>query len=402
MSGLKIWCSVFMLALMAPSGCADCEDSECITDSDDPIAPGGLQPIRQSQWHTVVDAAFDASAVTELTIGGTESSDNFVARGDVEVYFSDTGGRIVVQQREFTFATDDAGAAADFDLLQSWVYPASSPAPPVQMGQRCDAGETFEDRCHVRVYWQGQVQKLRAGADTRVFLPAAWAGRLNVVAEDNMTEGADYPDRSDVTILGLRGKAFIEVESGRVDVRLASDAVPVPACTPEANAECLALGWPATEGCAMGCTDFGRVEVRTRGQQAAQVRVDAPASLWMTAKLENTLPGLLAEDGCSVQVGAVVGADVGAGGICGSFGACECHDCDPALTFRRRVEVNRPGPDAIAGLGFSVDLQSGDCTEIAFVEGPEDYLSTSSEHRGQLELCAGCLDGVASPAIPAP
>ena len=96
------------------------------------------------------------------------------------------------------------------------------------------------------------------------------------------------------------------------------------------------------------------------------------------------------------MTGLKIGAAVGAGGECGPFGECECHDCDPALAFRRRVEVNRPSPDAIAGLGLSIDLQSADCAEMALVESPADYLAAMSEHRGQLEPCTGCLDGLSA------
>jgi hypothetical protein len=391
-------------ALLLIFGCIPCPVDDAPWGDGDESADG-LAPVRD-EWRTVLDHPFDVDGVDRLTVGGVETAYNFANRGDVEVYYADTGGRIVVQMRRFSWVAgawppeSETGetsedARTDFELLSLWAYAVDAVTEPANLTDTCDAGPTFASDCQLRVYWPGQIQKLRAGADLRVFVPAQWRGHLHVATEDNLQELDDYPDRSDVRIIDLAGSAFIELDAGRVSVRLATDIDPVPACTAEENASCLADGWEPTSACAIACADFGRLQVRTRGAQAIEAVIDTPETLWSTVRLTNTHPDA-AE--CQVRIGGVTPAN----GDCGEFGPCDCLDCDPATTTTTRVELARPASSSPAGLGYSVDLESGACEEVAFVEGPQDFQNPRVEARGDLTVCAGCLAATEIPSVPRP
>jgi hypothetical protein len=421
--------------------------------SEPPPTSGELSPFR-GDWETVADYPLNdggvsaVDGITEISIGGVQTGNNFANRGDVEVYFVDTAkevpgigvvrDHVIIQMREFTFAADETEAQADFDNLDPWMYPGSgSPSAPDNFmegydecnprgpngelalngecagsGAAClydadcggEAGSCvptdilgWADQCQVRVYWKGQNQKLRVGADFRVFMPAAYEGRVNIVTEDNVQEAQNYPDLSDITIVDLAGTAFIDSDAANIDIRLSDAVEPVPVCDAMMQQECLDMGWTPMLTCATVCTDFGRVQIRPRGQQPIEINIDAPSSLWMTAKLTNTLPGLTADDECKVDIGGEI--PEGAMASCGDFGTCECLDCESNLPFKRRVEINKPSIDSISGLGYSIDVESGDCAEKEFVTGPDDFMAPMTDLRGNLTLCSGCLDSLSAPAF---
>ena len=366
-------------------------------DNGNGTTPGDLQPYRQA-WTTVADIPFVNADITTLNVGGIEDSANFVNRGDIEIYYTLPDDRIVVQMRKFTFADSDAGAQEDFDRTIPWLYTGSLESPgeieaddPTRNCVYTDpmTGEllaAWPDQCSIRIYFEGQSQKLRVGADMRVFLPAAWEGTLNVATTDNVEEIEDYPDRGNVTVLGLRGTSSIEVDSGDVNVRLADSTEPVPVCSAQQNADCDAVGWDTNDPSCAACQVFGRVAVTTRGEQPTSITVDAPSDLWINGTLDNTQPGLSpsTEPNCDANID------------CDAFGGCVFLEEDVNKPWRRRVELNQPSA-SLAGLGFNINIASGACAPVKYADGPDDYLMPKEKDGGQTTLCSGCLADMQAP-----
>lgn len=58
------------------------------------------------------------------------------------------------------------------------------------------------------------------------------------------------------------------------------------------------------------------------------------------------------------------------------------------------AEFNFPSLAAPQGAGYNVVAVSGGCTEIPFIDSPEDWspdLDPPAELRGFVRLCTGCL-----------
>ena len=375
--------SASILALGILTGFAAC-------GSNAPPPASSLVPFR-GDWEEVARWPFDGSAST-LNIGGAEDSGNFANRGNVEVYYIDTT-EIVIQMREFTFAADAAGAEDDYAKMQPWINTGGKSIPEeLDPEAACmyvdpDTQEPYwQDGCGVHLYYDGQTQKLRVGADIRVFLPNTWEGLLNITTEDNTAELENYPDRGDVTVVGLPGSADIVVDSGIVNVRLADNVEPVPACNEAQNQACADVGWDTMhEDCSV-CTDFGRVRVTTRGELPIQGTVDAPSSLWLNVTMKNTAPGLTPSSDplCEATID------------CDDFGGCDWIDNDVNKPFDRRAELNKPS-DSLEGLGYNINIESGACVSTTAVENPEDFEMPASTLRGELHMCTGCLGELSAP-----
>lgn len=369
---------------------------------DQPKPPGDQEPFR-SDWQTVANWPFDPGAVATLNVGGIETSDNYANRGDIEVYYTLTENRIVVQMREFSFAPDLATAEEDFETLEPWMYTASSPQPPDELeasspDANCqyidpaapDVAVPWPDGCYVRAYYRGQIQLQRAGADIRVFLPVGWEGDLNLITQDNLAEPEDYPDRGDITIAGLAGSASVALDSGEVDIRLDPNIEPVPICSAQQNADCEAVGWDTTDPSCTACTTFGRIRVTTRGEQPITTTIDAPASLWVNGTFDNTQPGLnpSSEPTCTLDVD------------CDGFGGCNWIEMEASQPWKGRVELNKPSA-SLEGLGYNLNVVSGACAEIEVANSPDDFMMPVSEVRGDSVLCTGCLADLSIPDAPA-
>jgi hypothetical protein len=351
-----------------------------------PPKQSDLAPFR-GDWETVAEWPFDGSA-SSINIGGALDSDNFANRGNIEVYYIDTPN-IIIQMRKFTFAADAAGASEDYAKMLPWMNVGSKVIPEeLDPEATCmytdpETGEAYwQDGCGVHLYYDGQSQKLRVGADMRVYLPAGWEGLLNVTTEDNVAELEDYPDRGDVTIIGLRGSADIQVDSGIVNVKLADGIEPVPACTEAFNQACADVGWDTMHPDCTACTEFGRVRVTTRGELPIQGTVDAPNSLWVNVTMKNSAPGLTPSSDplCEATID------------CDDFGGCSWIDNDPNKPFDRRAELNKPSA-SLEGLGYNINVESGACVSTTSVEGPDDFTMPASSLRGELHMCTGCVDG---------
>jgi hypothetical protein len=328
-------------------------------------------------WRVSIDTAL-AEDVGLINIGGRAFEHNFANRGDVEVRFDGEDGRIKVELRKFTFAPSVEDARSAFDALSVWAFAGESLRAPDASMAASACAELWADACELRVYYDGQVQPLRTGADIRVTLPPSFDGHLSVHTED-VTVDDEYPLQGDVRIIGLPGSADVEVERGVVEISLAREILPAPACGFEANQSCEAWtedGTPAPWALGCGCTDFGRVKVEA---ESADVTVEVPVDLWAQLSLENAYESNT-ELGCEVEV------------ECGSFEQCEMLFVDELVPGRLRAELNDPGERALEGAGYLVNVLSDACVSASYVDGPEDYQDPKVARRGDLRVCSDCLD----------
>lgn len=391
------------------------------SDDIDPTVCNTEVPVR-TDWVTVFDGGMPINTgmsgldVTSLSIGGTQVSDNFINRGNVEVYQSlapsdpNSGvGQIVVQMRKFTFACSAEAAALSedgnpsaFDRIQPWIFASNSVLPPFDAdleGLECTPETGFVDGCRIRVYYDGDTQPIRAGADIRVFLPADYNGKLRLETEDNIEDNS-YKDRSDIIVTGLQGELEAYLDSGNAQVIVADDALPAPACGPENNAACEEYIDPATDmpspwssDCPCGVNNLNKINVSSRDSEAMNFTMDAPASYWMVATLNNADPtNTLVDNGfCDVNVD------------CNGFDSCEQDpvDCNDAERPWKCKAVTNAKSGAVVGSGVVVQVTSGQCADVEFHADPSQYgLDEEVEKRGILDVCTGCLDGVVT--VPQP
>jgi len=360
-------------------------------------------------WEPVADQEFkhttaDGPQIFDLTIGGREDNDNFANRGDVIVNFDGPTDRILIEMRRFTFNTNDDTAQADFDDLSLWAY-TSSPGRPQDQDPADDCITSgWQNACEVRVYFDGQAQLKRSGADFRVTLPADYRYKVNVITQDNVEE-EDYLNRGNVCMSNLFGTASIEVESGKVWASLAREVTPAPKCSAEQIDKCenwtqeddmgneVPAAWaPECDCIAVGGGEFGRLEAKSREETAADITVDMPAGLWASVKAENTGTGQEASgEHCdaAIEVANFAPNDTGNDSPWEAFG-----------------NVNYPGEPAIAGAGFSVVASSKSCEPVAFTENPDDFEGVgkgedqASEERGNVRVCTDCITQSCDDLIP--
>jgi hypothetical protein len=360
---------------------AVCDDGTC--------EPGLVCGALDADPNTSVCVDPPGDEVSTVVIGGTDVEDNFINRGDVEVFFNGPEGKVTVQLRRFTFAPDEATAQENWDRLLAWNY-SGSVVPPSDEIAEDDCTDAFRDGCQVRVWYNGQTQPVRDGADIRVIMPASYAGRIEITTEDNIAED-QYPDRGDVRVKGLRGSAQVELDSGNVEVKLADDILEAPPCGAEAVMTCENFEddemnpIPWDTGC--GCTEFGQVKVDSRNERAANVTIDMPGDLWATANMENAQPGMTTSSDPLCE--AIVECD----------GIGDCNDLRKDFPWKRQTEFNDPpGDAAIEGAGYGFPITSAACQDVTYVDGPDDWGSSepATEKRGDLTICHGCVD-IANP-----
>ncbi len=395
----------YALSFVAPClSIATAVSSTACEPADDP-PPGGMVAF-VDEWDTVYRAQMAVDVpqnpngvnVAVLPIGHAGVADNFMNRGDVEVFYTldpaadDGVGEIIVQLQRFTGAADQDDAESRFERLQAWVDQGPLEPPDVETSA---CSEAFVEGCRIAVYYEGLVQPARDGANMRVFLPRNFRGAIEVTTRDNLWPDGALLDRSDVRVVGLYGEANVELESGRAEIVLAEDLMPAPRCgetdtlAREANANCESFVDPDTgelspwnKDC--GCQGkFGVASVKTLAPESADIIVDAPADLFMAVSAsseESLAPGL-----CRVDV------------RCEEFESCEPPSCGD--DGRCDLTVNDPGAE-FASLGYRLSLESDACSEVRYHQAPNDYgTAPRSEQRGDIEVCSGCLDASA-PAVP--
>lgn len=336
-----------------------------------------------SDWEPVLDVPFPTGAVQTLTIGGHQTRDNFANRGDVLVRFADVSN-IVVEMRRFTVASSEDLASDHLDRLELWAYQSSPSGPraPAQMDPSADcAAGSWLDDCEVRVYYDGQTQLVRSGADLRVTLPSDWRGLLKVETEDNDRDHHHHV-RSDVCIEQLPTSANIETGSGRVFVSLADGAAPMPSCAQEDLTACEESGWPLDCPCFDDVdAEFGELALRGRDGAAVDLTISVPKALWSTLWSENrdlspTPTDAELEAWCDVDVSIA------------NYAAL----LDDATAERslRIGTANHPGQAAPLGGGFRIQAISDTCTHVS--EGTVELDEAIPESaRGRIRVCNDCV-----------
>jgi hypothetical protein len=400
--------SFVLFAMLVPGcggGCNDMSQGWPGLDvgGDDNSLGDSFEP-RRDEWRTVHEGAFHVldedgdPGITDLQIGlGLGYNDNFRNRGDVIVLLDGPPDTIKIELRRFTVASNEEEADEDFEKLQLWAYNAKldRPARPGQMDDetRCGGAEQdgmpdpWLDDCGVYVYYDGQSQPVRAGADIRITLPADYRQHIGVATADNAVEDS-YPNRGNVCVDGFGGTLDVEVGSALAFVKLAPDTVPMPACPPALIDACAEFDDPATDGpdaWAIGCDciaagyEFGHVKVESRAPSPSDIVVDVPASLWSMVDAENHGTNELAAKYCTASLTGL--------------GDVQYSSDDPRTPWIRRALVNHP-PRAPA-TGYGVTLFAGGCDPVTAVESPEEWLGVHddppSELRGDIEVCSGCL-----------
>jgi len=377
------------------------------------------QPYRDG-WATVVDQAFDhtapnedgdeVAAIFQLAIGGRETNDNFANRGDIIVNFDGPADRILIEMRRFTFAASSDEAERDFEDLLPWAA-TGSVVPPGQVAEedKCiketsDSPVEWQNDCAFRVYFDGQSQLKRSGADIRVTLPADYRYGIDIVTQDNIEE-EDYLNRGNVCVSNLFASANVDVDSGRVWASLAGDVNPIPRCPLEDIMACenwtqedengneVPAPWaPECDCFAGGSAEFGRLTIESSDENAADVVVDVPAGLWTSVKAENTGMGQQSSgDHCEATI--------------------ELSDYTEAETgndfpWQAQGFANYPGPPATAGAGYSVQITSKSCEPVAYTETPDEFVGIgkgddqTSEERGNVQVCTNCIAQSCDELIP--
>ena len=348
----------------------------------------------QGEWEMVVNAPFPLADIGNVTIGRKEYMENFANRGDIEVYFDLPTETITIEMRRYAFQLDQAEADDTFSRIQPWAFVSSgSPKKPSEMDPADDCTVAWQEGCAFYVYYDGQSQPARTGADIRVHLPAAYRERMILETEDNTVE-ALYPLRGDVRIRDLCGSANIQLRSGVAEVHLCRDLSPAPTCSADAVAAC--ESWtiddgqggqvPAPWDPTCPCASFGALKIEAVEPYAGTITVDLPASVWAYASLDNRdLEQSVDGEHCTAAVD-----------LPGCGGACAITQ-SPATPWKLLADLNFPGPSATLGAGYAVNVISNGCGPVPYVDGPEDYdpdadAPAKEEKRGDLLLCDGCLE----------
>ena len=392
--------SIFAItALFASPGCNDGSNTD-----------GGLnegdRPFRE-EWRQVVAKPFPLAdmgdtvkAVKTLTIGrrvGSAPNPNFANRGDVEVLFDLDTQDIVIEMRRYAFQATQEEADAVYAKMSLWAYKnGSSPKKPADMAEtdNCQTGEVWPDGCSVYVYYDGQSQPVRIGADLRVHLPKAYRQSITVNTEDNLSETA-YQIRGDVTIKDLCGSATVALSSGNTKVRFCRELTPGPTCSQAQIDQCnnfMIDMMPAPWDSSCPCTTFGKLGIEAKDPYASNITIDIPyASVWSSMTLRNDKGGQVndpasPEKFCEAKV---EGCDAG---------KCEVEQSNDT-PWKAMVALNYPGPSAPAGAGYAITAVSNGCETVLYSDGPEDFDPDAdepkkSEERGNITICDGCLAGI--------
>lgn len=377
-----------------------CFTPACNDSSDDGGTgdDGGLQAF-VSDWEDVVETKFvavdgdDEEEVTELFIGGLERDNNFVNRGDIEVYYTEDEN-IRIRARKFLIAETEEEAKERFDKFFFWAW-ARDPSSPKDLEDADPEGESkcsddhWVDGCNVRAWYEGQTQPERLGMDFQVWLPKGWAGKLVVTTEDNLAEGEEYPDRGDITIKGASGPVEVNGEGGVVRISRPEGLSEALNCPESDFKKCQDSNWaePGTQSCP--CDTFGTIKVTM--EHAANVFVSLNNPLMMTQVFMSNN-----QDGLSPNSTPLCEADFDCSGMeeCDQ-GAIDDRDQEWKLMHQANVPE-----DAQKGIGFNVSIDVNACVDQDYVESASDFGEPKTEARGFMYICA--KDGDTCSAISEP
>lgn len=385
--------SAFALGLTALTMTLSCNEKG---NGDDGNTGGQLAPYRD-EWRVEAEVPFpylsgDGTVqIASVRIGGRVYQDNFANRGDVIVEFEEGRDTIKIEMRRFTMAGSRAAAEEDWEALSLWVYNANqtSPKKPEEMDperQCVGDGGVWQDDCAIRVYYDGQSQLARAGADFRVTLPAAYRHTIRIATED-ADDDDDYINRGTVCVNNLRGSAEIELENGVASVIMADDIQAIPICT-EAQVEACetyehegaSAPWHPDCPCIFDTMSaWGSVRVESRDAAAANITIDAPEHLWMNITARNDGPNQSAATShcnANIELADFIIED---------------------KPFPWSVRGTTPPPSPSASGGYGTIAVSKDCSPVVYTPSPDDYVGRGNGHeqevedRGDLRICTNCI-----------
>jgi hypothetical protein len=167
--------------------------------------------------------------------------------------------------------------------MSLWAYVSSgNPSAPSKMKPEddCTVG-TWKSGCAVTVYYDGQTQPVRAGADIRVHLPKAYRGELNVTTEDNNGEPS-FPRVGNITIDGICSSGNITMAQGTTKVKMCRELTPAPRCSAEDIEACEnykdEMGNDAawSNQCPCPAENFGQLKIEAVKPWAGDIIVDIP------------------------------------------------------------------------------------------------------------------------------
>ncbi len=311
------------------------------------------EPFRD-EWRVELSAPVTlagAGRLQDLLVGGHEHESNFANRGDVIVQFHDED-RIVVEMRRFTRAADPERAREDFDHTMLWAYIGGdvAPVPPQQMEfPRPCVGEdgSLRDGCGLRVYYDGNSQPLRTGADLRVTLPARWTGQLDLITQDSIID-SDYLNRGNICVEPTRAWVTAQLERGVAYASIAPDEVA-----------------PGTASLSIS-------------GDAAQIWLDVPAQLRTSWRVGY-------EDDQSKQE------------RCFADPVLEGHVfTEVEFGSKRSSYAGVAGPDPeTETFDALLAARSDTCDVVAFTEAPDQWSGEPNEQsvetRGEIRLCNDCI-----------
>lgn len=381
-----------MLGATALAALPSCDSSE--------TGSGTAQPYRD-EWREVINQPFivlnddGTVAISELNVG-TASGDNFRNRGDVIVKYADTD-RIIVEMRKFTMVESEESAQADFDKLSIWASNATLPPPPFDLDEEdnCldEAGQKpWQDGCRIVVFYDGQTQVERSGADLRITLPRNFIYDLNITTDDNDVD-ADYQNRGNVCVEGLPGSADISLSNGSAWVILDESMPEMPECPDDLRAECESaeINWGPECGCTAQGYSFSQVKIASNDGQSANAIVDIPGTgnFWASYNLRNDGENSPGDDSPGASCEGVVEDSTG------TVRLSENTDLNQKPSSNQG-SINYPGEPATEGAGFSIIMNSDKCSVISATEDPADFAGVNlgseqdSAERGNLRVCSGC------------
>jgi len=335
-----------------------------------PVEDCGLPPPEDVESHTFVDdwrVEVDAEFpymvdgelnIASIAIGGLLTNDNFANRGDVIVKNNGPEGRILVEMRRFTWRANEEDAQHDFDATELLAYVGSLKPPDEILDEnKCgypdrddpDTVSPWQDACSIRVYYRGQMQPSRLGADLRVTLPASYRGAIFVTTDDN-DESEDYLDRGNVCAEDLFATLDAELESGTAYVLYDREATPLPCLAPDGQ----------------DCTSFGSTKVESTG--SASVVIDVAQDLWAEFCLNSD--GDVDVDWPAAQIDP------------------------PDESCNVSGEANRPDDFVPGEEGpYAIGVSAGAVGIPEYTDGPDEYPGSSDqpEQGAAITLCAECV-----------
>lgn len=407
----RLFLSMTLAALALPS--ISCGGSGGSGDTGS--SSGDPQPFRDD-WRTVIDQPFTVLAedgetanITSITIGN-EGGDNFRNRGDVIVQYHDSP-RIIVEMRKFTQVENQDLADADFDNLSIWASTASLPPPPFNLDdedncvdltgeENWQARTEWQDGCQIAVFYNGQQQVDRSGADIRVTLPRDYIYDLFIVTEDNDAD-SDYQNRGNVCVEGLPGSADISLSNGTAWVILDESLNEMPECPADLRQMCIDANWAPTEcPCLSQAFAFSQVKINSNDGQSSDGIVDIPSggNFWVGYNLRNDGQNSPGNDEPGALCEAVADASAGAVRLSDNTNLDQAPNTNQG-------SINFPGEPATEGAGYNIQMTSDQCAVVLATEEPDGFVGIGngpeqdSAERGNLTICSGCARSMGCDAL---